>query len=60
MHSFFLYLKKAQKEFRTMDSFFPFSEENTKGIQNDGFLFLKKAQMEFRMMDPFFLYLKKA
>ena len=54
MYPFFLYLKKAQKKFRMMDSFFlflktkaiqndgflfPFSEESTNGIQNDGFLF---------------------
>ena len=38
MHSFFLYLKKAQTEFRMMDSFFSFSEESIKAIANHAIL----------------------
>ena len=33
MHSVYIYLK------RNSEQWIPFSEENTKGIQNDGFLF---------------------
>ena len=57
-HSFFLF-SKNKKGILNHASLFPFSEESTKGIQNDKFLFflfLKKAQKEFRMIDSFFSF----